>query len=141
MNPEDKNAIDAAAALSAAVDSIAGANVVTTTATTSPAPQAPTKPKPKTGLGPRWSYILTRGFVVASVWAFFAYVFDPLVRMGVIISSQTAVRAKVEIDTFETTFFPRRSISPKRPLRIAISQARTSWSSKNCMVISMASRC
>lgn len=106
MNPEDKNAIDTAAALSAAVDSIAGANAVTATAATSPSPQAPTKLKPKAGLGPRWSYILTRGFVVASVWGFFTYAFDPLVRMGVIVGSQTAVRAKVEIDTFETTFFP-----------------------------------
>lgn len=143
MSPEDKNALDTAAALSAAIDSIAASNpvVVSTSSATSPAiapqpvatpapvaaapvavapvaaaPQpvaaaetrAPVvaKSKPKTGLGPRWSYILTRGTVVASIWAFFTYAFDPLVRTGVIWGSQSVVRAKVEIDTFETKFFP-----------------------------------
>lgn len=64
--------------------------------------------KKKQGLGPRWSYIITRGLVVAFVWAFFAYVFDPLIRFGAVQSAQAIVGAKVDVEEFSTDFFPPR---------------------------------
>ena len=64
------------------------------------------KKKKQPGLGPRWSYILTRGTVVASVWAFFTFAFDPMLRYSAITAGQQTVRAKVEIATLETSFFP-----------------------------------
>lgn len=66
------------------------------------------KEKKLPGLGPRWSYILTRGIVVASVWAFFAFAFDPILRYSAITAGQQTVQAKVEIATLETSFFPPR---------------------------------
>ena len=66
------------------------------------------KQKKQPGLGPRWSYILTRGIVVASVWAFFAFAFDPILRYSAITAGQQTVQAKVEIATLETSFFPPR---------------------------------
>ena len=65
-----------------------------------------TKQKKQPGLGPRWSYILTRGIVVASVWAFFTFAFDPILRYSAITAGQQTVQAKVEIATLETSFFP-----------------------------------
>ena len=64
--------------------------------------------KKKPGLGPRWSYIITRGLVVALVWAFFAYVFDPLIRFGSVQSAQSVAVAKVDVEQFSTEFFPPR---------------------------------
>ncbi|MFT5324440.1 MAG: hypothetical protein ACI8P0_002302 [Planctomycetaceae bacterium] len=64
------------------------------------------KEKKQPGLGPRWSYILTRGIVVASVWAFFTFAFDPILRYSAITAGQQTVQAKVEIATLETSFFP-----------------------------------
>jgi uncharacterized protein (TIGR03545 family) len=64
------------------------------------------KQKKQPGLGPRWSYILTRGIVVASVWAFFTFAFDPILRYSAITAGQQTVQAKVEIATLETSFFP-----------------------------------
>jgi len=64
------------------------------------------KQKKQPGLGPRWSYILTRGIVVASVWAFFTFAFDPILRYSAITAGQQAVGAKVEIATLQTSFFP-----------------------------------
>ncbi|NQV24426.1 MAG: hypothetical protein HQ518_08665, partial [Rhodopirellula sp.] len=66
------------------------------------------KQKKQPGLGPRWSYILTRGIVVASVWAFFAFAFDPILRFSAITAGQQAVQAQVEIATLQTSFFPPR---------------------------------
>jgi len=65
------------------------------------------KKKPA-GLGPRWSYLVTRGLVVASVWAFFAFLFDPLLRTGAITGGQQAAGAKVEIAGLTTQLFPPR---------------------------------
>lgn len=64
--------------------------------------------KKKPGLGPRWSYIITRGLVVACVWAFFAFAFDPLIRFGAVQSAQAVVGAKVDVEEFSTQFFPPR---------------------------------
>ncbi|MDA0807807.1 MAG: TIGR03545 family protein [Planctomycetota bacterium] len=64
------------------------------------------KKKKQPGLGPRWSYILTRGIVVASVWGFFTFAFDPILRHSAITAGQQAVQAKVEIASLQTSFFP-----------------------------------
>lgn len=64
------------------------------------------KQKKQPSLGPRWSYILTRGIVVASVWAFFTFAFDPILRYSAITAGQQAVQAKVEIASLQTSFFP-----------------------------------
>lgn len=85
---------------------------VATIAQTIPAPVSqPTSETPvsrRGGLGPRWSYIISRGLVVAGVWSFFTYGFDPLVRVGLVTAGQTAVKAKVDLPTFKTKFFPPR---------------------------------
>lgn len=74
-----------------------------------PAADAAPAPVRKTpGLGPRWSYIISRGLIVAGVWGFFTYGFDPLVRFGLVTAGQTAVKAKVDMPVFETKFFPPR---------------------------------
>ena len=65
------------------------------------------KQKPP-GLGPRWSYIITRGLVVAAVWGFFAYLFDPILKQALVSSGQQATGAKVDIDGFSTAFFSPR---------------------------------
>lgn len=78
-------------------------------ATAQPATTPPAAPVRKTpGLGPRWSYIISRGLIVAGVWGFFTYGFDPLVRFGLVTTGQTAVKAKVDLPNFETKFFPPR---------------------------------
>jgi uncharacterized protein (TIGR03545 family) len=64
------------------------------------------KEKKKPGLGPRWSYIITRCLVVAIVWAFFAFLFDPIVRFGAVESAQRVAGAKVDVVEFSTKFFP-----------------------------------
>jgi uncharacterized protein (TIGR03545 family) len=64
------------------------------------------KEKKQPGLGPRWSYILTRGIVVASVWAFFTFAFDPILRYSAITAGQQTIQAKVEIASLQTSFFP-----------------------------------
>lgn len=66
------------------------------------------KQKKPPGLGPRWSYIITRGLVVAAVWGFFAYLFDPILQQILITSGQQAAGAKVDVAEFSTTFFPPR---------------------------------
>ena len=68
--------------------------------------KAETKKQP--GLGPRWSYLVTRGLVVAVVWAFFAFLFDPLLRTGAITAGQKAAQAKVEVAGLTTKLFPPR---------------------------------
>jgi len=65
------------------------------------------KKKKQPGLGPRWSFILTRGLAIALVWAFFAFCFDPLLRFGVIYSGQKAAQAKVDVEQLQTVFFRR----------------------------------
>lgn len=64
------------------------------------------KKKKQPGLGPRWSYVITRGLVVALVWAFFAFAFDPILRFGAITAGQQTLQAKVDIDSLQTSFFP-----------------------------------
>lgn len=54
----------------------------------------------------RWKYLIPRAIIVALVWAFFVFAFDPLVRRGLISAGQAAVGAKVDVGGFETSFFP-----------------------------------
>ena len=54
----------------------------------------------------RWSYLIPRLIIIALVWAFFAFAFDPLVRKGAVATGQSMAGAKVDIDSAETTFFP-----------------------------------
>ncbi|HID22892.1 MAG TPA: TIGR03545 family protein [Planctomycetaceae bacterium] len=70
----------------------------------------------------RWSYVLTRGTMVAAVWIFFAFGFDPLLRVGVQSALQRQLGAKAEIDTLRTKVFPPavcisglRLADPNRP--------------------------
>ena len=67
--------------------------------------QTPAKQK---GLGPRWSYILARGTIVACIWAFFVFAFDPILRWGFVSSSESMVGAKVDVGQFSTQLFPPR---------------------------------
>lgn len=87
------------------------------TASASPDPETPEseqdeekKKKKKPGLGPRWSYIITRGLVVGMVWAFFTYAFDPILRQGAIVAGQQAAGAKVDLESLTTGFFPPRVV-------------------------------
>lgn len=82
--------------------------VAENTTVATPAPATETPPAKRGGLGPRWSYIISRGLIVASIWAFFTYAFDPLVRYGLVVTGQSIVKAKVDIPQFETKFFPPR---------------------------------
>src|SRR3712207_5404485 len=54
----------------------------------------------------RWKYLLPRLVVMALLWAFFVYGFDPLLRRAIISTGQRVVGAKVDIGAVETTFFP-----------------------------------
>jgi uncharacterized protein (TIGR03545 family) len=63
------------------------------------------EPKKK-GLGPRWSYIIVRGSIVACIWAFFTYGFDPLLHYGFVSSAESAAGAKVDIGDLTTKLFP-----------------------------------
>ena len=69
-----------------------------------PTQTTPSKKAP--GLGPRWSFLITRGLVIALVWAFFTYAFDPLVKYVAVQSGQATTGAKVDIETLTTGFFP-----------------------------------
>ena len=72
--------------------------------------EAEKKKKKPPGLGPRWSYLITRGLVVGSVWALFAYGFDPLLREAAITTGQLAAGAKVDVSGLTTKFFPPRVV-------------------------------
>ncbi|MCR9198507.1 MAG: TIGR03545 family protein [Planctomycetaceae bacterium] len=54
----------------------------------------------------RWSYLLPRLFIVAIVWAFFAFGFDPLLRYSATQTLQSVTGAKVDVRQLDTQFFP-----------------------------------
>jgi uncharacterized protein (TIGR03545 family) len=54
----------------------------------------------------RWKYIVPRVLLVAIVWAFFTFGFDPLLHRGLIAAGQNAVGAKVDVGAMRTKFFP-----------------------------------
>ena len=54
----------------------------------------------------RWGYIVPRVLLLAGIWAFFAFGFDPSLRMGAVYSAQKAVGAVVEIGAIKTGTSP-----------------------------------
>ena len=54
----------------------------------------------------RWSYLLPRLILVAIVWAFFAFGFDPLLRYSATQTLQSITGAKVDVAELRTGFFP-----------------------------------
>lgn len=54
----------------------------------------------------RLSYVLPRLILLVLVWAFSAFAFDPILRWGMIKGIQKSTRAKAEISSVKTTFFP-----------------------------------
>jgi uncharacterized protein (TIGR03545 family) len=56
----------------------------------------------------RWTYLVPRLLVVGLVWAFFTWVFDPLVRRGVVATAEAVNGARVDVSGLETEFFPPR---------------------------------
>lgn len=56
----------------------------------------------------RWGYLIPRIIILAIVWAFFAFGFDPLLRKGATSSLQGVTGAKVDIADVTTGFFPPR---------------------------------
>jgi uncharacterized protein (TIGR03545 family) len=56
----------------------------------------------------RWKYIIPRALLLAAIWAFFTFAFDPLLHRELISFGEEAVSAKVEIAGVATGFFPPR---------------------------------
>lgn len=56
----------------------------------------------------RWGYLIPRLIIVAIIWAFFAFGFDPLLHYSATESLQAITDAKADIETVETGFFPPR---------------------------------
>ncbi|MEZ6126956.1 MAG: TIGR03545 family protein [Planctomycetaceae bacterium] len=54
----------------------------------------------------RWGYLIPRFILVALLWGFMAFGFDPLVRYSAIQAVQSITGAKADIDSLETAFFP-----------------------------------
>jgi uncharacterized protein (TIGR03545 family) len=52
----------------------------------------------------RWSYLLPRLILVALIWAFFYFAFDPLLKWGLIKGLENVFEAKVEIKKVKTSF-------------------------------------
>lgn len=56
----------------------------------------------------RWGYLIPRIIIIAIVWAFFAFGFDPMLRNGATSGLQSITGAKVDIADVTTGFFPPR---------------------------------
>ncbi|OGR44661.1 MAG: hypothetical protein A2X35_04970 [Elusimicrobia bacterium GWA2_61_42] len=54
----------------------------------------------------RKSYLLPRLILLALVWAFFFFAFDPLLKWGMIKGVEKGAKAKAEIASLHTTFLP-----------------------------------
>ena len=54
----------------------------------------------------RWSYIIPRFTLLALVWAFFYFAFDPILKWGMIKGLEKGAKAKVEIAGVKTSFLP-----------------------------------
>ncbi len=54
----------------------------------------------------RWKYIIPRALLLAAIWAFFTFAFDPLLHRELVTVGEGAVSAKVEIAGVATGFFP-----------------------------------
>ncbi|MDF1744302.1 MAG: hypothetical protein P1V19_11470, partial [Gimesia sp.] len=65
----------------------------------------------------KWNYLLPRFALAAIIWTFFAFAFDPLVRMCLVRTGQSLTGAEVDVVSLQTGFFPP-SIKTG-PIRIA----------------------
>lgn len=54
----------------------------------------------------RWSYLIPRVIILSLGWAFFAWVFDPLLRTVAVDGGQQMTGSRVELEDLETSFFP-----------------------------------
>ncbi|MCA9067357.1 MAG: TIGR03545 family protein [Planctomycetaceae bacterium] len=54
----------------------------------------------------RWTYLIPRLLIVALVWGFFFYAFDPIMRWSVTKTGEQMNGAKVDVAEVKTTFFP-----------------------------------
>ena len=55
----------------------------------------------------RWKYVVPRALILAAVWGFLKYGFDPVLTHEVVAVGQNAVAAKVEVASIKTSFFPQ----------------------------------
>src|SRR5262245_38141297 len=56
----------------------------------------------------RWGYIIPRAVLLAGIWVFFAFAFDPLLKRELISIGEDAAAAKVDVAGVRTTLFPPR---------------------------------
>lgn len=54
----------------------------------------------------RWTYLISRLVIVASVWGFLAFGLDPLLRNSAVLALQSVTGAKADISVLSTKFFP-----------------------------------
>lgn len=54
----------------------------------------------------RWKYVIPRAVLLAALWAFFAFGFDPLLKHEIVGAGQSAVSAKVDVAGIKTSFMP-----------------------------------
>lgn len=57
----------------------------------------------------RWGYLIPRLIIVAIIWGFMAFGFDPLLHYTATQSLQSITDAKADIETLQTGFFPPRA--------------------------------
>lgn len=53
-----------------------------------------------------WSYLLPRFTLATIIWIFFAFAFDPMVRMGLVKMGQSLTGTDVNVSSLQTGFFP-----------------------------------
>src|SRR5262245_54644895 len=56
----------------------------------------------------RWGYIIPRAVLLAAIWAFFAFAFDPLLQYELTSVGEKAASAKIDVGGVKTTLFPPR---------------------------------
>ena len=54
----------------------------------------------------RWGYLIPRALLLIGLWAFFAFGFDPTLRVVAVISAEKGVGAKVDIGSVKTSSSP-----------------------------------
>lgn len=54
----------------------------------------------------KWNYLLPRFALAAILWFFFAFAFDPLIRMGLVKAGKSLTGMEVDVLSLQTGFFP-----------------------------------
>jgi len=79
----------------------------------------------------RWSYLGPRFAVLAVLWAFFFFFFDPLLERGIERQGSKALGARVELEGFHTGFLPPAlrlkgfaAADPEQPMRNLVETGR-----------------